>query len=370
MANSNQDIFLAAPPEAPTLNLAPSSDGGVAEDGLTNDSTPTLNGVTNPGALVRIFDGSAQVAQVTAALDGTYSVTLGALANGAHALTATATLAGQTSAASELLSLMIDTVAPQARFELVGRSGSRFDFDLVFSEAPAGLSINDIVGESFRGAPQVVGFAATNDPHVYRVSLGSDFIPGEMENTIRLGAGSYADAAGNPGGSASYRVTHLTYVEQNERPVAPEVVDGVTVGKVKQTTFTGPQETTYFPLLSQLLNLPLPGGGGVQLGGGLAGALTTLDVTLTPGLIPPGSGLQGVHDAATQTLLNILGGFAGGAGMPLHEFLGPLSSLPPLFAGQLGALPPLAPLTSPFTGVNLQLTSNPLSSALQPAIIQ
>jgi hypothetical protein len=90
-----------------------STDSGVVGDHITNDNTLTLVGSTEAGSVVKVYDGATLLGSATADASGNWSYTTGALANGAHSLTATSTdVAGNTSAASSALSVTIDTVAP------------------------------------------------------------------------------------------------------------------------------------------------------------------------------------------------------------------------------------------------------------------
>jgi hypothetical protein len=54
-------------------------------------ATPTLSGVTEPGATVRVYDGGVLIVSTTADGNGVWSITLPTLAVGSHALTVTAT---------------------------------------------------------------------------------------------------------------------------------------------------------------------------------------------------------------------------------------------------------------------------------------
>lgn len=79
------------PPATPS---APSVSGG-------STATPTLSGVTEAGATVRIYDGGVLIATATANGSGAWSVTLPSLGAGSHTLTVTASDAsGNTSTAS------------------------------------------------------------------------------------------------------------------------------------------------------------------------------------------------------------------------------------------------------------------------------
>ncbi|MEX0283995.1 MAG: Ig-like domain-containing protein [Paracoccaceae bacterium] len=104
------------PPNAPiTPDLLFSSDTGVlTDDNITNDNTPTFEGVgVEAGATLRLFANGTQVGSTTVAANGTWSLTSSVLVDGVYDFTATATdAAGNTSAASNALSVTIDTAPP------------------------------------------------------------------------------------------------------------------------------------------------------------------------------------------------------------------------------------------------------------------
>src|SRR5262249_25646836 len=79
----------------------------------TNGNTLTLIGTAEANATVKVFDGANLLGSVTANAGGDWSYTTGALSNGGHSLTATATdVAGNTSAASAPHTVANDTGAP------------------------------------------------------------------------------------------------------------------------------------------------------------------------------------------------------------------------------------------------------------------
>ena len=105
-------VDTAAPAAAAPLLDAGSDSGRANADGITNDTTPTITGSTEAGATVKVFDGATQIGTTVSNADGAWSFTAGALAAGAHSLTATVTdVAGNTSTASAALGLVIDTAA-------------------------------------------------------------------------------------------------------------------------------------------------------------------------------------------------------------------------------------------------------------------
>lgn len=104
-------------PLAPTIVSAtddvPGQTGVVASGGLSNDATLALAGTAEANSTVRIFDGTALIGTVSANGAGAWTFTTAALAEGAHAFTATATDAtGNASAASPAYAVSIDLTAP------------------------------------------------------------------------------------------------------------------------------------------------------------------------------------------------------------------------------------------------------------------
>ena len=103
----------------PTIALAPNSDSGLAGDGITNHTRPTLTGTAKPGSSVTITDMSTGspivISTVVADASGNWSYTPGfPIADGIYNITATSTDTAGNAASSSLLPLAIDTVAPAA----------------------------------------------------------------------------------------------------------------------------------------------------------------------------------------------------------------------------------------------------------------
>jgi RHS repeat-associated protein len=100
---------------APSLQLAAASDTGASNsDKITKTDTPTITGTGEIGATIKVSEGTVILGQTTVGTDGKWQVATSALANGTHSLIATATdIAGNISAASAPLSLVIDTLVPQ-----------------------------------------------------------------------------------------------------------------------------------------------------------------------------------------------------------------------------------------------------------------
>ncbi|WP_416193595.1 Ig-like domain-containing protein [Nitrobacter sp. TKz-YC01] len=110
-----------APAPTPDTTLAAphiasySTDSGKVGDGITNDNTLTLTGSAPANTTVNVYDGASKVGTAQVNSSGQWSVTTSVLSDGFHKLTATDTNSvGKTSAASEALSVTIDTYAPTA----------------------------------------------------------------------------------------------------------------------------------------------------------------------------------------------------------------------------------------------------------------
>ncbi len=101
-------------PAAPALSLSPGSDTGVLGDGITSVTVPEIKGTGVIGATVSLYDTDGSTVLGTAVVDsaGNWTITSSTLADGTHSLTAKQTSGSQTSAASTVLSLNVDSAAP------------------------------------------------------------------------------------------------------------------------------------------------------------------------------------------------------------------------------------------------------------------
>jgi hypothetical protein len=101
-------------PAAPALSLSSSSDTGVLGDGITSVKVPEIKGTGVIDATVSLYDTDGTTVLGTAVVDsvGNWTITSSTLADGTHSLTAKQTSGSQTSAASTVLSLKVDSAAP------------------------------------------------------------------------------------------------------------------------------------------------------------------------------------------------------------------------------------------------------------------
>ncbi len=105
-------------PVASTLTIIDDISGTpvtLANGAFTRDTTPTLRGTTEAGAVVTIYDGASAIGSVTAGSDGSWSFTTATLANGAHTLSTTVTdAAGNVSTGNITATVNVDTLPPAA----------------------------------------------------------------------------------------------------------------------------------------------------------------------------------------------------------------------------------------------------------------
>ena len=112
------DSSVPTAPAAPIdLGISAPSAGGVS--GTTSLSAPTLAGIAQDGSTVVLSDAAGALGSAVADQYGTWSVALPALPHGTYQITATATNTyGETSASSQVFTLNIDTVVPDAPTDL------------------------------------------------------------------------------------------------------------------------------------------------------------------------------------------------------------------------------------------------------------
>lgn len=99
--------------------------GNVANGQSTNDATPTINGIADVGATVNVYNNGVLMGTTVAGAGGAWSYTpTGALSEGSHAFTATATNVNGTGGASTPATVVVDTVAPLAPTATISGDGT------------------------------------------------------------------------------------------------------------------------------------------------------------------------------------------------------------------------------------------------------
>ena len=186
------------PPAAPTgLALAAGSNSGSKTDALTNVAAPAVTGTAGASATVVLYDGATAIGTATADGSGLWTVTPASLADGAHSLTAKATDANGTSAASTMLTVTIDKTAPS----LVSAVLNGTLLTLTYSEALDGsAAAASAFAVSVGGAARTVGSVVTSGKTVtlaLDAGASSTYQPVTVGYTPPGSGAVTADAAGN-----------------------------------------------------------------------------------------------------------------------------------------------------------------------------
>ncbi|MTW56245.1 BapA prefix-like domain-containing protein [Citrobacter sp. JL976] len=170
-----------APVIATVLDDVGTITGPVAAGKTTNDTLPTLNGTAQANAIVSLYNNGVLMGTTTADGNGIWSFTpSGALSEGNHAFTATATNANGASGLSSSFSVIVDTTPPTAPTILISADGAT-----VSGVAEAGSTVTI----SLPGGTSVTAIA--NSSGVYSVNLPVRQIEGQSLSATAT------DAAGN-----------------------------------------------------------------------------------------------------------------------------------------------------------------------------
>ncbi|HFZ8996759.1 TPA: BapA/Bap/LapF family large adhesin [Citrobacter freundii] len=116
--NTSEPATAQAPdttaPDIPVVNLTDGENTPLPEGQPTRENQPLLSGTGTDGDIITIYDNDTELTTVTVT-DGVWSFTPSALDEGLHVFTITAAdAAGNTSEASAPVSIVVDTIAPQA----------------------------------------------------------------------------------------------------------------------------------------------------------------------------------------------------------------------------------------------------------------
>ena len=233
-------------PASPTI-ASFSPDSNIVGDGITDANLLTLTGTAEANSTVNVYDGVTLLGSVTANGSGTWNFATGQLADGTHNFTATDTDASNnTSAASSVLNVTVDTHAPTAptfaSFSpdsgVVGDHITNINMLTLAGTAEANSTVTVYDGTT------LLGIAVTNSSGAWSFA------------TAPLADGSHAftatdmDAAGNISAvSSALNVTVDTHV-----PVAPTVAsfspdtgtvgDGITSANALTLTGTAEANST------------------------------------------------------------------------------------------------------------------------------
>ena len=195
---------------------APGKPSIITTTSLTNDSTPTIEGIAEAGSTVELFNGTDSLGTTTAdATTGAYSITTAALDDGDYSLTVTATdEADNTSESSDALSITIDATAPAQPSISTTTSLTNDSTPAIEGTAEAGSTVTLFVDGV------TTGVTATADETTGAYTIAP---------TATLGDGTYAltvtseDEAGNT--SAASDALSITIDATIEQPTITTTAD-------------------------------------------------------------------------------------------------------------------------------------------------
>ncbi|QHS58617.1 Ig-like domain-containing protein [Chitinophaga agri] len=195
----------------------------------TSDNTPTVTGSAEANSSVTIYDGSTIVTTVMADASGDYTYTFTtALADGTYPLTATSTdAAGNTSAKSVVLDLVVDTQAPAVPTITTAKNPTRDNTPTVTGTAEANSKVTIYEGNT--PITTVIADASGNYTYTFTAVL--------TDGTHPLTA-TATDGAGNT--SAKSNVLNL--VVDTQAPTAPVVTARTTPANDNTPTVIGTAE--------------------------------------------------------------------------------------------------------------------------------
>lgn len=179
-------------PTASTLTITDdtgSTPVSLANGAYTKDTTPTLSGTAEVGAVVTIYDGATILGSVTVGSGGTWTYTTAALTNGAHPLSTIVTdTAGNVSTGNTTATVNVDTVAPSAVTSLaINGAGTIVTGS---GEANATVTVRDANGNA-------LGTATVGSGGSWSVTLSTAQTTGATLSVTQT------DRAGNVSSSAS-----------------------------------------------------------------------------------------------------------------------------------------------------------------------
>ena len=257
-----------APVIASVFDDVGSVTGLVTAGKTTNDTLPTLSGTAQASAVVRLYNNGVFMGATTADGNGLWSFTpTGALSEGNHAFTATATNANGTSGLSGSFSVIVDTTPPSAPTILISADGGT-----VSGVAEAGSTVTI----SLPGGTSVTAIA--NSSGVYSVNLPVRQIEGQSLSATAT------DAAGNTSSPTSVIAPVLPLLAEDNITRLPLQTDVIVSTEHK---------SDYGFLLVNAL-------------GNVANVLGNDTATVNFNIVSGGSGSITINAAATGVVLSLL----------------------------------------------------------------
>ncbi|MBT1063356.1 DUF4347 domain-containing protein [Bowmanella sp. Y26] len=290
-------VDTVAPPTPQQPDLTDASDSGTSQsDNITQDNTPTIIGQAEAGALIKLASSqSGLLGSTTADVSGDWSFTpTSSLSDGAYDLTVTATdVAGNNSAASPALHIVIDTLGPPV---------SAPDLAEV---SDTGISQTDDITNV--QAPQ---FNGTSENSAF-IDLSSD-LQGSLGSTLTDNSGTWslipvntlsegqhaiiATASDIAGNSSTSSVLLVTIDSQPPALSAPDLIPAADSGTSDSDNITQQLRPTFTGSAEKQANISLSSDQD-----GLVGS-STADASGVWVLIPDNDLSQGFHNLIAQAM--------------------------------------------------------------------
>jgi hypothetical protein len=202
-------VALAAAPAAPSVpDLVAGSDTGASStDNVTNDTTPTFSGTSQPGVTsVELFANAASVGTAVPDASGNWIVTSSALSAGTYSFTAVATNGDGPGGTSSGLDVTIDTTAPtvtnvtSSTANGTYAAGTVIPVSVTFSEVVYVTGTPVLALSTGSPASTAVGYASGSGTNTlaftYTVVAGNTTADLDYASSSAL-SGTIVDAAGN-----------------------------------------------------------------------------------------------------------------------------------------------------------------------------
>lgn len=213
-------------PQQPVITFitddAPGILGSVAHLGLTNDSTPTINGTGEPGSTVHLYQNGARIADIIVGNSGVWSyayTTTSPLADDTYTFTVTASDSnGNTTPFSADFTITIDTQAPAAPgvIGVADGDGNTIDTNQITQESRPRLSGSGTAGDTIT--------LYDNDNAIGQALVGAD---GRWQFTppAALGDGTHllTARANDPAGNSSAVSSGFVLTIDATPPAAPVI---------------------------------------------------------------------------------------------------------------------------------------------------
>ena len=220
VASAALAITVTTPPGAPTITSF-SPDTGPVGDGITDPAILTLTGTAVTNSTVNVYDGTTLLGSATASGTGAWSFITVPLPDGLHSFTATDTMSGVTSAASAVMNVTIDTVAPAAptiaSFSTdSGAVGDHITNDTTLTLTGAAEANSTV--KIFDGTT-LLGSVVANSSGAWTYTTAA------LANGAHTLTATASDAAGNTGAASAA----LSVTIDTTAPAAPIIASDVTV---------------------------------------------------------------------------------------------------------------------------------------------